>query len=128
MTFDNWYEAQNIPAESKQIFYVRMREAYEAATLAAQQDWIKQQEEITDMCIVAWVSTMGTLKEKVQRLIENEVAIALDPAVSSDARKLQEVTAKRCAEIIIENRFSIPNPADALFMSAQIRSEFSLSD
>lgn len=65
---------------------------------------VRQQEEITDMCIVSWVSTIGTLKEKVQRLIQNEISIALDPCVSLEAKALTQLgrikAMRECAEIV----------------------------
>lgn len=77
--------------------------AYDAGTKDgmenAEKDFIKQQEDITDMCITSWVSTMGTLKEKVERLIKWKVKVALDPAVSSDARALINKGMERAATI-----------------------------
>ena len=62
--------------------------------MAENKELVRQHEEITDLCIVAWVSTMGTLKEKVLRLIEYEVSVALDPRVSESAQELA-VNAKK---------------------------------
>lgn len=50
-------------------------------------------------------------------------------ALKSDAKlRIVEFTAKRCAAIVMENRFSITNSADAIFMAQEIRTEFDLSD
>lgn len=88
--FREWWKTYPWPREhdyNEGAFYA-IKAAYAAGKEAAEKDFIKQQEEITDMCIVSWVSTLGTLKEKVMRLIDCEVVIALDPAVSSDAQAL----------------------------------------
>ena len=101
MTFEEWWqptkEYVNTTTE-----YERQRNTWEAATLAAQQEWVRQQEEITDMCIVSWVSTMGTLKEKVMRLIQWEISVALDPAVSGDAQALIRLGKLEAAREMLE--------------------------
>lgn len=80
---------------------------------------VRQQEEVTDMCIVSWVSTMGTLKEKVIRLIQWETAVALDPAVSCDAQRLINQGRKEALDAV----FQINGPSRAI---KQLREKFGL--
>jgi len=97
MTFEEFLELQDIIEEGS-IRISDVKAAWDTAAFLTRQEWDRQNAEITDMCVVCWVSTQGTLKEKVQRLIKFEVAIALDPAVSSSAQALITLSRMEAAQ------------------------------
>ena len=87
--FEKWWSSWQMTTHPN-YYSEEERNIAQDAWNACQQILSKEQEEIIDMCIVSWISTEGTLKEKVCRLIDCEVSIALDPAVSSAAQALIE--------------------------------------
>lgn len=67
---------------------------YAARCVAAERSW---RDAVDDMLTVCHMVASDDPRESINRLINWHVAVALDPAVSSDAAKLVAAERERCA-------------------------------